>query len=285
MASVPWRDALCGSEENDHDPDGKHFQSRFGIDQSARNEALCSIMDCPELPDFDPIVPAAWDAAFAGSPVLTFNQSWRAERQPGFSAGSVRIGWQRDAFCFDARLEDSCLFTTASQRNDILYLLGDTLEFFAGAAGSPAYVEYHYAPNGVILQLLWPQSARAITLPAAGGLQAFAIEENDSSHSVWPIPGGWRVCAKVRFGPLLNATGTLEGTGIDLHFGRYDSADAVTPAVLSSTASLPRCCFHDRPNWQRVVCRTRAMQGLTADQADMQEREKEARPLQRGHGA
>ena len=200
MASVPWRDALCGSEEND--PDGKHFQSRFGIDQSARNEALCSIMDCPELPDFDPIVPAAWDAAFAGSPVLTFNQSWRAERQPGFSAGSVRIGWQRDAFCFDARLEDSCLFTTASQRNDILYLLGDTLEFFAGAAGSPAYVEYHYAPNGVILQLLWPQSARAITLPAAGGLQAFAIEENDSSHSVWPIPGGWRVCAKVRFGPL-----------------------------------------------------------------------------------
>jgi len=211
-------------------------------------------VNCPHLPDFDIACPISVDAAFANSPAILFSQSWLLQGQPGLAAGSVRIGWHGDQFCFDAQLQDAGLFTSAKHRNEMLYELGDTLEFFAGAAGANSYVEYHYAPNGVILQLLWPTNARSLDIPSMGGVQAFAIEDNQSTSAVLPFRGGWRVCAKVKFPDLSNASGTLEGREIDLNFGRYDYADAETPPVLSSTSVLPRCCFHDRQNWRLVVC-------------------------------
>lgn len=211
-------------------------------------------MNCPHLPDFDIICPISVDAAFTNSPAVLFSQSWLAKRQPEFTPGSVRIGWHGNKFCFDAKLQDARLLTSAKHRNEMLYELGDTLEFFAGAARSNSYIEYHYAPNGVILQLLWPANARSLDISSMGGVQTFSIEENHSTSLVLPFDGGWRVCAKVQFSDLSNASGTLEGSEIDLNFGRYDYADAKTPPVLSSTSVLPRCCFHDRQNWRRVVC-------------------------------
>ena len=211
-------------------------------------------MFCPRIPDFDITSPVSVDRAFAHSPVVDFSQSWRSQSQHGFTPGSVRIGWHGDQFCFDAQLQDGRLFTSAKHRNEMLYELGDTLELFVGAASSKSYIEYHYAPNGVILQLLWPANARSLDIPSMGGIRTFVIEENRSTSAVLPCHGGWRVNARVHLPDLSNTFGTLEGREIDLNFGRYDYANAETPPVLSSTSVLPRCCFHDRPNWRRVVC-------------------------------
>jgi hypothetical protein len=217
-------------------------------------EAMIPRMDCPLLPEFDPASPESVDAAFARAPELSFSQSWLSKNEARFAPSNVRVGWRGDRFCFDARLQDEQLFTRASRRNEPLFELGDTLEFFAGAAGHESYLEYHFAPNGTILQLLWPRHARDIDLPAAGGLAAFAIEENHSIQTINRLPGGWRVTASLLSPTLLQSAPTLENAAIDLHFGRYDFSGTDHPPVLSSTALLPRRCFHDRPNWHTVLC-------------------------------
>ncbi len=211
-------------------------------------------MVCPRIPEFDPDSPGSVDAAFARAAVFSFGQSWLANREAAFAPGVVRVGWRADRLCFDAFLEDAVLHTRATRRNEPLFELGDTLEFFAGLEGRPDYLEYHHAPNGMILQLHWPRPARGIDLPAAGGLGAFAIEDDLSVHRASRTPGGWRVTAGVRSTVLTGGAASLEGARIELHFGRYDYSGPDSPPVLSSTAPLPRRCFHDRPNWHRLIC-------------------------------
>jgi hypothetical protein len=212
-------------------------------------------MGVPELPDFDPADPAAVEIAFADSPILSFAQAWLPAPQADFRPGTIRLGWRDDRLLVLARLEDDRIFTTATGRNEPLFQLGDTLEVFVGAAGSNDYLEYHYAPNGTILQLHWPRNARELDVPAAGGLRAFAIEDNDSFHRVRPIPRGWEVLAALRLAPLLKTPAPLASLPLDLNFGRYDHRDAHTPPILSATAPLAACNFHARPYWHRATCR------------------------------
>jgi hypothetical protein len=211
-------------------------------------------MNCPELPDYDISRKQSAEEIFKDSPVLHFNQSWLPSPTEGFCSGEVRIGWSGDRFCFDAKLEDSRIFTDAKKRNEMLYLLGDTLEFFAGVENDPSYVEYHYAPNSVILQLLWPRPLATIDLKSSGGVEAFAILEDSSKHKVQSISGGWRVSGQVKLPRPRNSSQSLAGVAVDLHFGRYDYSGSDSKPVLSSTSPLPRASFHDRENWRRVVC-------------------------------
>lgn len=211
-------------------------------------------MDCPELPEYDLSRELPPEGIFARCPVLNFTQSWLPSPVEGFSPGEVRIGWCANKLCFDAKLQDERIFTAATKRNEMLYLLGDTLEFFAGVENDPAYVEYHYAPNSVLLQLLWPRPLATIDLKSSGGVEAFAIREEDSTHLVASIPGGWRVSGQVQLPRPGNSSESLSGVAVDLHFGRYDYSDPDSKPVLSSTSSLPRASFHDRENWRRVIC-------------------------------
>lgn len=212
-------------------------------------------MECPELPAYDLCLEQPPESLFAGSPVLHFTQSWLPSQEEGFCSGEVRIGWYEDKFCFDAKLVDSGIYTGAMKRNDMLYLLGDTLEFFAGFENDPAYVEYHYAPNSLILQLLWPRPLASIDLKSSGGVEAFTILEDSSKHRVQLIPRGWRVSAQVQLPQFRESLHSLAGAVVDLHFGRYDYSGKDSRPVLSSTSPLPRASFHDRQNWRRVVCK------------------------------
>jgi len=213
-------------------------------------------MDCPELPEYDPSRELPPEGIFSNCPVLHFTQSWLPSPAEGFRPGEVRIGWFGNKFCFDARLQDERISTAAAKRNEMLYLLGDTLEFFAGVENDPAYVEYHYAPNSVLLQLLWPRPLATIDLKSSGGVEAFAILEDSSKHKVQSIPGGWRVSGQVLLPCPGNSSESLAGVTVDLHFGRYDYSGPGAEPVLSSTSPLPRASFHDRKNWRRVFCRT-----------------------------
>jgi len=215
-------------------------------------------MNCPELPHFDLDDPASVENAFAAAPTLALRQSWLPAPQPDFRAGTIRIGCRAHHLLILARLEDDHIVTTATHRNDPLFQLGDTLEIFVGATGSPGYLEYHYAPNGTILQLRWPRPARTIDIPAAGGLPAFAIEENDSQHRIRPIPRGWEILAAIDLRHLPeNPASRL----LDLNIARYDHHPvlrhdhhpAVTPPTLSSTAPLPAPDFHARPHWHPLT--------------------------------
>ena len=215
---------------------------------------LLQKIDCPELPAYDLSYELPPEEMFETAPVLHFTQSWLPSPVPGLRSGEVRIGWHGNMFCFDAKLQDDRIFTTATKRNEMLYLLGDTLEFFAGVENDPAYVEYHYAPNGLLLQLLWPKPSSEIDLTSVGGAAALAIREDGSKHLASTIPGGWRVSGQVQLPRLDKSSDSLAGVAVDLHFGRYDYSDLDSSPVLSSTSPLPRASFHDRANWRLVVC-------------------------------
>lgn len=211
-------------------------------------------MICPELTVYDLSLGLPPESLFENTPVLRFSQSWLPAPEEGLRSGEVRIGWFGSTFCFDAKLADDRIFTSAEKRNEMLFLLGDTLEFFAGIQDDPAYVEYHYAPNGVIHQLLWPRPLASIDLKSSGGVEAFAIIENSSKSAVDRIAGGWRVNAQVQLPRSTNCNGSLAGVSLDVHFGRYDYSDRESKPVLSSTSPLRRASFHDRADWRNVLC-------------------------------
>jgi hypothetical protein len=211
-------------------------------------------LNIPLLPPYDPASPESLFNALADAPEIPFRQSWLAQPDPAFAPATVRLGWRDDQLALHAGLDDDHVFTSATSRNQPLHELGDTLEVFVGISGFPAYIEYHYAPNSTILQLHWPRNAREIDLPAAGGLSAFAIEDNISRHHIRSSPRGWEVLASIALGPVLKIPPPLKLRDLDLNFGRYDRRDAHTPPILSATAPLPARNFHDRPNWHRVTC-------------------------------
>ncbi len=124
----------------------------------AASGKLSTVLEVPETPAFDSADWKSVRAAFRQAPQWKFGQSWVERPSRGFRKGTVRIGWQGDRLFYLADLDDRELFTKATRRNQNLWELGDVLEIFAGVHGNPGYIEYHTAPNGVILQLFWPHA-------------------------------------------------------------------------------------------------------------------------------
>jgi hypothetical protein len=210
---------------------------------------------CPALPPFDPDGWPEIERAFARAPRLDFSQPWRAEPEPAFRPGRVRIGWRADRFCYLAELEDDALFTSATTRNQPLWELGDVLETFVGAKGSPGYIEYHAAPNGTILQLRWPSREAFLASGGADGLTRFADRDDAATSRVRATGTGWAVYGEIPSGSVPGASGGLAGQVWEVNFGRYDYREEGRPPVLSATSPLARLSFHRRDEWRLVEFR------------------------------
>jgi hypothetical protein len=206
-------------------------------------------MDCPALPPFNLSSWDSIDAAFCEAPSLEFGQHWKCERDANFAKGIVRLGWLGSCICFDAHLDDSDIFTAATKRNQELYRLGDTLELFAGVRGHKNYIEYHYAPNGTIMQLFWPQAIGEINVKELGGISQFMVNENHSQHAVKWTDRGWRVCGMVPASALGMGDEHLLDQEWDVSFGRYDYDALGNAPVLSCTSPHKEGSFHRRHEW------------------------------------
>ncbi len=183
---------------------------------------------------------------------MHFTQSWLPEAERNLRPGFVRIGWRGSFFCFDAHLVDDAIFTTASRRNDELYRLGDTLELFAGAVGEDAYVEYHFSPNDLVMQLFWPRSIRELNVRESGGIQTFMREENESRHVLCWTEKGWRVSGMLAASALGVQSDTLTSRNWEISFGRYDYSPLNSTPVISSTSRHEQASFHRRFEWTQV---------------------------------
>ena len=165
------------------------------------------------------------------------------------------MGWCGDRILYYAELTDAHLFTTARQRNERLWEMGDTFEFFAGIAGDSRYIEYHCAPNGVVMQLLLPPPLFFDEHEmAADGFLPCTVDD-ESTARVLPFAGGWAVygefCVKV-----LNATAdSLRGQEWDVSFSRYDCENLDEEPMTTSSSQFPpdlKLSFHSRKYWSRV---------------------------------
>jgi len=209
------------------------------------------MLTCPHIDSIDVASPAT---AFAHALTLHLGRSWEPSSLP-FSPGVMRMGWRGNRILYYAELTDTHLFTTARQRNERLWQMGDTFEFFAGISGDSRYIEYHCAPNGVLMQLLFPHRVLIESHEIAEKLPSYYIVDDESTAHVLPFAGGWAVygelCAKV-FGVTAES---LHGQEWDVCFSRYDYESLDEAPVLTSTSQFPpdlKLSFHNRQYWSRV---------------------------------
>ena len=211
-------------------------------------------MFCPEI---QPPETREWEGvvrALLGAPALDFAQPWRAHPEPAFRPGRVRIGWRGDRFLFFADLKDSGIVTSAHARNQPLWQMGDVIELFAGVKGNASYIEYHTAPNGVILQLLWPDSEALGTVTDIRDLSRFTVTDDQAVSRVRIVDGGWQVYGELPCCSLQGAVAALAGQTWQVSFGRYDYDEAGGP-VLSSTSPLTQPAYHRRHEWREIQFR------------------------------
>jgi hypothetical protein len=202
-----------------------------------------------QVPFFDVTDVNSVDAAFAGAQELEFKPSARLPQGAVFCGGKVFLGWTADCLAVDARLDDNGVWTAARHRNDPLFMLGDTLELFAAVHGEKNYIEYHYAPNGLTLQLRWPENARDLDATGRGGLAAYQVVDDAAEYALHPTARGWRVCVLLPARSLGLDVRDLMGCVWDISFGRYDYSVGGGTPVLSSTTRFSRPDFHLRAEW------------------------------------
>ncbi|MEX1119789.1 MAG: hypothetical protein WEB60_13460 [Terrimicrobiaceae bacterium] len=210
---------------------------------------------CPQIPGVDTSDWEAIQQGFRKAPALAFRQAWNEKTERGFCKGTVRIGWQKDRFLCFAELEDRDVITRASERNQELWTLGDVLELFTGVHGQPSYIEYHTAPNGLTLQLRFPDSETLKNLGQPGGLKAVMVKDDAALVQTRKTRTGWEIYGEVPAASVWAKKppkASLAGQVWDLHFGRYDYSSDKKAPVLSSTAPLTRAAYHRRHEWQRI---------------------------------
>jgi hypothetical protein len=211
---------------------------------------------CPELP---PINTSDWReiaGAFRHAPEWKFDQSWREKRERGFRGGKVRIGWRGDRLLYFADLSDRKVTTKALKRNDHMWELGDVLEIFAGVHGRPAYIEYHTAPNGLTLQLFWPDAGALRKTTGPKGMNPYIKNDDEAFAMARRTRSGWQVYGEIPAASVWGrqpAKATLAGQTWDVSFGRYDYPAGDGPPILSSTSPLTMAAYHRRPEWRQVT--------------------------------
>jgi len=203
----------------------------------------------PELPDFDYDDWLQIETAFLSASALHFTQNWRDGLEPGFRAGSVKMGWNGEKFLVFAQIKDDLVTTNAAARNEMLYALGDVFETFAGVKGNPAYIEYHVAPNNIVLQLAFPD---ANALKSGVAIGTFFRVENESVLKARKVAGGWEAFVAIPKSQLPGADGPLKGQEWEVSFGRYDYGEEGAAPVLSSTSLLTELNFHRRMEWRSI---------------------------------
>jgi len=213
---------------------------------------ILAMLTCPHIDTIDPANPGA---AFANAPTLRFGRSWEPNSPP-FSPGVVRMGWRGNRILYYAELTDAHLVTAAQRRNELLWTLGDTFEFFAGVASDPRYIEYHCAPNGVILQLLLPHRLFFKDLQdAIEKLPTYFIIDDESTVRVLPFAAGWAIYGELCVSALGVTADSLRGQEWDVSFSRYDYDRLDSEPMQTSTSQFqpgPNLSFHSREDWSRV---------------------------------
>jgi hypothetical protein len=166
---------------------------------------------------------------------------------------AVRIGWRAERFLAFGELTDDKLFTRATEDNQLLCSFGDVFEIFLRDLEGERYAEFHVAPNGKRLQLLWPDAA---TVRRVGNkevsLDELKIDEPIFDFTQWSEGKTWCICALVPSSVFLRAGTTLEGRTWRASFSRYDYSSAEEPPILSSTSPHAEISFHRQQEWAEL---------------------------------
>ena len=187
-----------------------------------------------------------------GAWVLPFRQGWRKTRQSGFCPVHVSLWGNSRRLGFSARLDDERPWTRAVHARQLLCLHGDVLELFLGWAGCDEYYEFHFAPNGLVMALRWPNRSSYRGVSKDEDLTPFLALPDFVSAKVFRGPGAWGATGVIHLDSLPSAPSRRFNCALQIHFARYDYL-ADGSKVISSTAPLRRPCFHRRQDWHQIL--------------------------------
>ncbi|MBM3264554.1 MAG: carbohydrate-binding family 9-like protein [candidate division Zixibacteria bacterium] len=133
-------------------------------------------------------------AAYAGAEALSFFQHWTSPGQRPHEGGLAYAGYTVEALCFYVWLEDTSIFTTATEDNQSLFTLGDVAEFFIKPGRSRTdYWEIHVSPNDLIMDIHIPDR-EAFREGRATWAQVIAANSDSRKRvALRPEAGGWAV--------------------------------------------------------------------------------------------
>ncbi|HOL65884.1 MAG TPA: carbohydrate-binding family 9-like protein, partial [bacterium] len=94
---------------------------------------------------------------FTAETELPLVRHWDASRPYPEEPGKAWAGYDETGLRFAAVLKDSDIVTRATENNQLLWTLGDTVEFFVKPGQDQSvYYEIHLSPNGYIMDLRFP---------------------------------------------------------------------------------------------------------------------------------
>lgn len=213
------------------------------------------VIRCGQLPDFDDADLTAVRAAFASATPCAMGQEWRAELEPDFAPGQVRVGWRLDELLVFAELTDRDIFSHATGDNQRMWELGDTFEMFLRPSWQTEYCELHVTPNNHRLQLRFPDAAALERLRATDRIDEFTLPGGMFHSRTWVQPENqkWFVFAAVPARMACGRDQLFPGNRWHFSFSRYDYTRGQLEPVISSTSPHPAASFHRQEEWGELT--------------------------------
>jgi hypothetical protein len=208
----------------------------------------------PVLP-LPPLGGRDWDSlrrAFRGRPLLTLGQAWRAEPEPLFAAGQVRVGLSGMSLAIFAALRDRDVFNPVEHFNVPAFPHGDVIEVFLQPEGQAAYYEFHVTPGGALLQLRWPAPMRSLALDWTGvadPLLPYKVARWRARARTRLTRQGWEVHVEIPLRRVFEESAPWNGSRLRVNVARYDHTRGRLRPVLSATAPLRELDFHRSDEW------------------------------------
>jgi hypothetical protein len=230
------------------------------------------VIRCGQLPDFDDADLVAVRTAFAAATPCAMGQEWRAELEPVFAPGEVRMGWRLDELRVFAELTDRDIFSHATGDNQRMWELGDTFEMFLRPSWQNEYFELHVTPNNHRLQLRIPSFEALRQAQTAGEFGAFHLPANSFHSRTWVQPENqkWFVFAAAPVRMLCGQARLIPGTRWHFSYSRYDYTKGNPEPVISSTSPHSIANFHRQHEWGELqFASVGGMAKLALDQKTM----------------
>jgi len=191
---------------------------------------------------------------FATAPTLPLIQAWINPNTLPTEQGTAKIAWNDNAICFLMQLENKNPNTKATQNNQKMWELGDTVEtFIKPGIDQTGYWEVHVTPNNLLMDIYikdrTPYMAEKITFQDAVKYNSNAQKHVtiDSVNNIWTIELQipWQTF-NLQHPPKI-------GTQWQFAICRYNYNPNNPEPELSSTAYLTKLSFHNYEDYHTLI--------------------------------
>ncbi len=180
---------------------------------------------------------------------IALTQPWQETPDAGFQLSRAQLHWQPDALHVWVELDDLQIVSQATDHNQSLHLLGDTVEVFLKRPESDSYLELHVSPQNFRTALRWPPGGIERFRENNGTrIEEFRIDSQCFGSRVQIFPELWQV--EITVPPaLLDMETWSPGQTLQFSVCRYDYAEWNGTPILSTIAAHQVKNFHRPADW------------------------------------